>query len=99
ATAAARRDSCQNRNTPEPTTIAEPISRPAVGTSPHTAKPMISAHTSERYWNGATAAVGARCSERVHQYCPTALNSPLNSISIASYQLGMTTPNDSIISP
>ena len=37
--------------------------------------------------NSATAAVVARCSERVHQYCPTALNSPLSSISIASYQL------------
>jgi hypothetical protein len=43
-----------------------------------------------------TADVGASESERVHQYCPTPLVRPLNSISIASNQFGMTTPNDSI---
>src|SRR5262249_9508395 len=33
---------------PEATTIAEPTSRPRVGTSPHTAKARIVAHTSDR---------------------------------------------------
>src|SRR3954469_19966468 len=91
-----RRDSCQNRKMPEPTTITEPNRRLTVGTSPQTAKPIVSAHTSERYWNGATAEVGARCSARVHQYCPIALVMPLNSISPASHQLGIVKPNGSI---
>src|SRR5215813_2470535 len=44
----ARRDSCHSRNSPEPTTTAEPINRPMVGTSPQMANPKMTAHTSER---------------------------------------------------
>ena len=48
ASTAARRDSRHSRNRPEPTTITEPNSRLAVGTSPQMAKPNITAHTSDR---------------------------------------------------
>ena len=48
AEARLRRDSRQSRNRPEPTTIAEPISRFTVGTSPQITKPNPIAHTSMR---------------------------------------------------
>ena len=35
------RVSCHSRNSPEPITIAEPITSPMVGTSPHSAKPKM----------------------------------------------------------
>ena len=40
-----------------------------------------------------TAEAGAKCSDFVHQYCPIALVTPLNSIRPASCQLGVTIPN------
>src|SRR5665647_1767240 len=40
--------SCQSRNTPEPTTMAEPASSGSVGTSPQNRKPSTSAHTKEK---------------------------------------------------
>src|SRR5260221_10476022 len=38
------RDSCQSKNIPAPTTIAEPASSAADGTSPHTRNPIMIAH-------------------------------------------------------
>ena len=90
------RDLCQSRNRPEPTTIAEPMSRPIVGTSPHSAKPKPIAQISDRYWNGTTAEVGARWIARVHQYWPSMLVAPLATISGMSPQDGMTKKNGSV---
>jgi hypothetical protein len=45
---AARRVSRHSRNRPDPTTIAEPIRRLRVGTSPQMANPNITAHTNDR---------------------------------------------------
>ena len=45
---ALRRASCQSRNKPDATTIAEPTSSPIVGTSPQTTNPITSAQTSMR---------------------------------------------------
>ncbi len=72
-----RRVSRQNRNSPDPITIAEPISRPTVGMSPQIAKPSSIAQTSCRYWNGTTAEAGARWIARVHRYCAAPLPTPL----------------------
>ena len=77
--------------------MAEPISNPMVGTSPHSAKPNIIAQISERYWNGTTADVGARCSERVHQYWPSMLVTPLATISGTSPHTGILNANGSVM--
>ena len=54
------------------------------------------AQISERYWNGTTAEVGARWIERVHQYCPSMLQTPLPMISGMSLQLGVTKKNGKV---
>ena len=89
------RVSCQNRNMPEPITIAEPISRPAVGRSPQIEKPSSIAQTSWMYWNGTTAEVGARWIARVQRYCATPLPMPLPIMISASKPVGITKPNGS----
>src|SRR4051812_20944930 len=43
-----RRDSRHKRNSPDPTTTAEPTMRLTVGTSPHTKNPSTAAQTSDR---------------------------------------------------
>lgn len=75
--------------------MAPPIRRLTVGTSPQIAKPSIIAQISEKYWNGATADVGARWIARVHQYCAMPLPTSFNTSQPASVQVGTTKANGS----
>ena len=77
--------------------MIDPTRRATVGTSPHHQKPNIIAQISEKYWNGTTAEVGARCSARVYQYWPSMLVAPLAMISGASAQTGILNWNGSVI--